>query len=960
MRAFGMMGIGQGIVPRLGLLLVTILACGAFRTAQSAEPSSNSSRPSKFKDFAEVTKEAKKIEGLFDLYQHDDHLYAVLKGSDFNQSFLAPMSIARGAASAGTALNFGEQWVISFKRVGDRVHLIRKNLRYEAPKGSPLSKAVEQNYTDSVLMALPIVSDNSPGGGVLIDFGDVFFTNFANLPISGLDRSRSSWHKVKGYKNNVELQVMVTFAGGSVGRSASHGGDSGTIDSRGVTMVLHYSLVKIPESGYRPRFADQRVGHFLSATKDFGSDDPDTQFVRRINRWHLEKADADAELSPPKKQIVWWVEDTVPHEYRPFVEDGILEWNKAFEKIGFRNALSVRWQNERDEFDPEDVNYCTFRWITTPMTFAMSNLRSNPITGEMIDGDVIFDASWIRFWKRNHAYLVGSRGSDDKDSDDKDDDAIVAVGEIISPMMAARYGYGLPASQRRMLQGTVPNRTPVGTPRRDVLPESFSSFQAALNEQAAANGCCAACQYSNSMQDQYRMAAIALAGRPEGKPNGEPPEELIGQVIKSIVMHEVGHSLGLRHNFRASAMLDLDQVHDKSITREKGLVGSVMDYTPVNIALKGQTQGDYATTTLGPYDYWAIEYAYKPISGSEKEELKKIAARSPDKGLEYATDEDLYMSNDPRVNVYDLGSDTLEYAKQRIELSNEVIQEMEKNLVKDGESWARLRPAFLTVLNQYGDAAYMAMQYVGGREVSRDARGEKSRDPIMPVSGKKQREALKFIAQKILVDEPIPMRPELLRRVTTEHWYHWGADMAMYQGKVGIPYYAQVDAIQNIPLAEAFGSGARLQLIESNEAMVNSKEKPLQSAEVFRTFTDAIWVDLKKAQDAEEGGEAAELNLTKVRRNLQRRHLRYLVDIVLGPKGFGGAPMAYAMFNGGDQFPAEARSLARRHLKEIKSLVAAALENEELEVDELSRAHLEEVHDQLEKVLDARIESGGV
>lgn len=951
-----MVGKQLGSVLFMGALMAAIFTVSAVEPSQAAEPTSSPKSPSKFKDFAEVTKDAKKIEGLFDLYQDNDHLYAVLKGGDFNQSFLAPMSIARGAASAGTALNFGEQWVVSFKRVGDRVHLIRKNLRYEAPKGTPLEKAVEQNYTDSVLMALPIVSDNAPGGGVLIDFGDIFFTNFANLPIGGLDRSRSSWHKVKGYPKNVEMQVMVTFAGGSMGRSVSHGGDSGTIDSRGTTMVLHYSLVKMPDSGYRPRFADQRVGHFLSATKDFGSDDPDTQFVRRINRWHLEKADANADLSPPKKQIVWWVEDTVPHEYRPFVEEGILEWNKAFEKIGFRNALSVRWQNDRDEFDPEDVNYCTFRWITTPMTFAMSNLRSNPITGEMIDGDVIFDASWIRFWKQNHAYLVGSRGSDDKD-----DDAVVAVGEIISPMMAARYGYGLPESQRRMLQGTAPNHTHGEKRTMDVLPESFGSFQAALNEQAAANGCCAACQYSNSMQDQYRMAAIALAGRPEAKSNGEPPDELIGQVIKSIVMHEVGHSLGLRHNFRASAMLDLDQVHDKTITREKGLVGSVMDYTPVNIALKGQKQGDYATTTLGPYDYWAIEYAYKPISGSEKDELTKIAARSPDEGLEYATDEDLYMSNDPRVNVYDLGSDTLEYAKQRIELSNEVVQEMEKNLVKDGESWARLRPAFLTVLNQYGDAAYMAMQYVGGREISRDARGEKSRDPISPVSGKKQRDALKFIAQKILVDEPIPMRPELLRRVTTEHWYHWGADMEMYQGKVGIPYYAQVEAIQNIPLAEAFGSAARLQLIESNEAMVDPKEKPLQTAEVFRTFTDAIWTDLQEAKQAEDGDEAAELNLTKVRRNLQRRHLQYLVDIVLGPKGYGGTSMAYAMFTGsGEPFPAEARSLARQHLKEIHALVKATLENEELELDELTQAHLDELNDQLQKVLDARVQSRGV
>ena len=94
-------------------------------------------------------------------------------------------------------------------------------------------------------------------------------------------------------------------------------------------------------------------------------------------------------------------------------------------------------------------------------------------------------------------------------------------------------------------------------------------------------------------------------------------------------MHEVGHSLGLRHNFKASTMLTADQLNDTAITRSKGLVGSVMDYSPINIAPKGKKQGDYYSTTIGPYDYWAIEYAYKPIDGDEAAELKKIAARLP-------------------------------------------------------------------------------------------------------------------------------------------------------------------------------------------------------------------------------------------------------------------------------------------------------------------------------------------
>ena len=110
------------------------------------------------------------------------------------------------------------------------------------------------------------------------------------------------------------------------------------------------------------------------------------------------------------------------------------------------------------------------------------------------------------------------------------------------------------------------------------------------------------------------------------------PEELLLQAIKETAMHEVGHTLGLRHNFKASTVLKADQLHDTSVTSKQGLVGSVMDYNPANIAPKGTKQGDFFTTTIGPYDYWAIEYAYKPVSGGsdgERAALKKIASKAP-------------------------------------------------------------------------------------------------------------------------------------------------------------------------------------------------------------------------------------------------------------------------------------------------------------------------------------------
>jgi hypothetical protein len=932
------------------LAALAIISLPALAPARATAQETPAKKPSKFREFSDVTKDAKKYEGLIDLYEKDQHLYANLGASDLNRPFLAPMAVARGAASAGMALNFDEQWVIEFKRVGDNIQLIRKNLRYEAPKGSPLEKAVEQNYTDSILMALPIIADNAPGGGVLIDFNDIFFTDFADLAVGGLDRQRASWAKIKNHPENVELEVNVTFGSNPMGNGSN--GDYGYIDSRGITLVLHYSIVQMPEGGYRPRLADQRVGYFLNATKDFGSTDPDTTFVRRINRWRLEKSDPSADLSPPKKQIVWWVEDTVPHEYRPYVEEGILEWNKAFEKIGFRNAIAVRWQNESDVFDPEDINYCTFRWVTTPMTFAMSNVRSNPITGEMIDGDVIFDASWIRFWQQEHAYLVAAppAGGDD---DEKDSGSVLGFGEIISPMMAAQQGYGMPMSLRDKLHLAPTSSALTGQKTLAAIPDAWSPVHTALSHRASSSGCCAACQYATSMQSQFRMAAMAMAARGKGG-GAKLPEEMLGQVIKSVVMHEVGHSLGLRHNFQASSMLDADELNDTAITHKKGLVGSVMDYAPVNIARKGEKQGDYATTTLGPYDYWAIEYAYKPISGNEEEELKKIAAHSPDKGNDYATDEDLYDSYDPRVNLYDLGSDSLEFAKHRIALAGDVLEDMDDNLVKDGESWARLRPAFLTLLQQYGDAAYLAMRYVGGRHVSRDARGEKARDPVMPVPSAEQRKALKFVAEHILVDNPLPMRPELLRRVTSEHWMHWGADSGISESRIAVPYYAYVQAIQNIAMSEAFGSGSRLRMIESNEALAEEDDKPLKAGEVFRTFTDAVWSDLKDI-DPKEGGE---LKLSTIRRNMQRTYLGYLVTIAVGPKNdfFG---LAYALFSSASQpYPADARSLARMHLKEIRSLIDKTLSNDKVTVDEISKAHLQEISDQLGKALDAQVTAG--
>lgn len=950
-------------IPLIALLVATAgLACSVPQVAVAQTPP----KKNKYRDFNDVTEGAKTYDGLFKLYQVDEHVYAELRSSQLNKMYLAPIAIASGIASAGTPLNFGDEWILSFRRAGDRILLVRNNIHYEAPKGTPLARAVDQNFNDSILMALPIVSVNPRTQGVLIDFSSIFLTDFAGLGLGPMDRSRSSWHKIKAFENNIEMQVEATFrSSSSAGGSMS---DDGVVDPRGVTVVIHYSLANRPSSGYQPRLADQRVGHFISATKDFGKTS-DSKYVRRINRWRLEKANPRAKLSPPKKQLVWWVENNVPHEYRPYVEEGILEWNKAFEKIGFRNAIGVRWQNERDEFDPEDINYCTFRWITTSSTFAMSGLRADPITGEMIDGDVIFDASWIDYWKRDYALMVGAPLPTGQDASMD----VLGVGEIISPIMANKFAFGLPLSQqarRAMLQSHGYRLDELDTM---LIPAGRGVINLQLNQRLA-NARFSSCRCASARRHEYAMAAMALfaaAEKEEAKSDEEEddkdaeedgdeengdeddddkedkdekkskelklPEELIGQAIKEVVMHEVGHSLGLRHNFKASAMLSLDEINNPEITREKGMAGSVMDYNPLNISRPGEEQGDYASTTIGPYDYWAIEYAYKPISGNEAAELKKIASRSPEPDLIYATDEDMYGSHDPLVNTYDLGNDNLRYAKDRIELTKELLKGLDEKVVRDGESWARLRTAFSVLLSQYGNSAHLASNYIGGQSISRDFKGtDESRDPIVPIAGEKQREALDFLLKEILVDEPFDFSPQVLRRLALEHWYHWGSDSMGSSSEFNV--YSRILAIQRIALSHCLNA-AVMQRLQNHELMVDEDAKPMKISELIKTVTDHIWSDLEDEPSL-------------VKRNLQTEHLNRMIAIVAGPQSSTSSAVFVLMRSSGS-YPNEARSLARMHLVKLAKRLQSVVDNGDL--NDTTQAHYEAALARITKVLNAQI-----
>ena len=512
--------------------------------------------------------------------------------------------------------------------------------------------------------------------------------------------------------------------------------------------------------------------------------------------------------------------------------------------------------------------------------------------------------------------------------------------------MAARQGYGQQPLTAQLAGGGSVTLAPAAWSglRREMLRRMTGTERSS-------------CRFAAGMQAEMGLAALVMEDAVKNDPESKLPDEFLNQLIKEVVMHEVGHSLGLRHNFKASTMLDADQLNNTEITRARGMVGSVMDYNPLNIVPKGQKQGDFITTTIGPYDYWAIEYAYKEISGDEAAELKKVAARAPEHDLVFGTDSDM-MNSDPLVNMFDLGSDVRRFAQDRITLAAELLKNLDGKVVRDGESFERARTAFGYLMGQYGNAADLVAAYVGGQSVSRHHKGDKNAaDPITPIPGDKQRAALSFLADNVWSDGAFQFSPALLRRLGTDHW-DMGVGANGYGMLMDNPVNDRVLGIQKIALSHCL-SGAVLNRLQQQELQADPETKPLAVAEVFTTITGSVFrevgLDPSKPVDL---GKPVTITCSTIRRNLQRETFRRLATIVLGERK---SPMSdyypFILFAAGGRYPADARSLARFHLKRIGDQLGKVLDSKDVTLDDTCRAHFDELRQFITKTLNAEVSS---
>ncbi len=380
--------------------------------ADTTKPLSALSRPSAGpKPYSEViTSKAITDEGLFNTHKLDEKFYFEIGDTMFGREILVVNRISKAAAGMrsgffGYAGDEVGRNVIRFEKGPNNKIFVRSIsfTEYSKDSTSPMFTAVNKSNVQPITAAFDIKALSKDSTGNVIDITDfisndndvLFFSSQvkSGMRIGGQQNDKSYIVGVRSYPLNIEINTVKTYsrmAGPSIG-------SGGTSSGGNITVEMNSSMVLLPKVPMQSRHADPRVGYFTVGYTDFDANPQGVEAVRLIKRWRLEPKEEDmekykkGELVEPKKPIVFYIDPATPKDWVPYLIQGVNDWQAAFEKAGFKNAIIGKKAPTKDE-DPEwsleDARYSAIVYKPSDVANASGPSISDPRSGEIMESHI--------------------------------------------------------------------------------------------------------------------------------------------------------------------------------------------------------------------------------------------------------------------------------------------------------------------------------------------------------------------------------------------------------------------------------------------------------------------------------------------------------------------------------------------------------------------------------------------
>lgn len=767
------------------------------------------------KPFADVIKDAKEEKGFFSTWRKDDKVWIEIPEAMWDRPFFFSVNVTHNIGDAGLygnqmggflAAGRG-QYVASFRKFGPNgVQLIARNIGHTAAKDAPIRHAVERSFSDSLIGSAAVASAPHPDRkSVLIEANALFINDFPMAAQQleqtfrqpyAFDDKNSSIEKVRNSETETGFNVRAHYRLGRVSLPPPTPAPGQPLpkypatlpDIRSLFMGYYYGFSQLPQNPMRPREADPRVGFFTASVNDFSNPDKREPRNRYIIRWRLEKKDPTAALSEPKQPIVYWLDKNIPTAYRKAVSDGILEWNKAYEKIGFKNAVVVKQQGDDDDFDTSATRFASIRWVAgNNIQFgARGPSKVDPRTGEILDADIEMNEDITRLYSARVAEdpprpvgsalaagLIRNSGELCTYADNKLSEAAFALDLLVA---RGDFEYGSPQAEAWIMDAI-----------KDITAHEVG--------------------HTLGLRHNFR-ASMAVT-----------PEQLRDPKFGA----EVGVS---------ASVMDYNALNIATKDERQGQYSMV-------------TVGPYDIWAI-EYGY------KETTPETEKAELAKTLSRALEPQLAYATDEDagfmpIVEGIDPEVNRSDLSSDPLGFYEKRFTVIRELWDRVQAKELPAGTKYEQLRRNFQRGFLLMGQISELAAKYVGGVTVLRDVAGS-GRQPITPVDADKQRRALNLLAKNLFAVDSFKFKPEFLGKLTPDFDARWDT---LADEEVGIPMVPPVDqsvagrvfALQRGTLGQLMRDSVAVRLVVAPEKLTDSS-KALGLPELYSTLQKAIWSEL--------------------------------------------------------------------------------------------------------------------